>query len=122
MVQPLELQHASWWDRLRGNPIVQPADRFLTTPSEWKDDAELKIYTYGWKKSGLSDIYNFDTSKLVYCTHLIENVPTGEMVFARPLKNGQVLQLFNTWIKEVYGKGFIEGYKKGAADAKQIQK
>ena len=102
--------------------LFQPADRFLTKTSEWKNDVELKIYSYGWKNSGLAEIYNFDTSKLVYCTHLIENVPTGEIVFARPLKNGQVLQLFNAWIKEVYGKGFIEGYKKGAEDAKQMQK
>ena len=117
MVHPLEVRFPGWWDRLRGNKIVQPTERFLSVPKEWKEDSDVKIYCYSWKQSGLSEIYDFDTTRLIYCTHIIENVATGEQVFARPLKNNHIVQLFNSWIQDVYGKGFIEGYEKGSKDA-----
>ncbi|MCP5509762.1 MAG: hypothetical protein H7A39_05075 [Chlamydiales bacterium] len=120
MVNPLEVRVAGWWDRLRGREITQPEDRFLAKPIEWKEDSDLKVYRYNWKDSGLAKIYEFDATRLIYCTHILQNVATGQMVFARQLKNCHVVQLFNSWVQDVRSKGFVEGYEKGYNDAKKI--
>ena len=120
MVNPLEMRVPGWWDRIRGREIVQPEDRFLAKPAEWKEDSDLKVYRYSWKESGLGKIYEFDATRLIYCTHILQNMATGQLVFARQLKNSHIVQLFNSWIQDVHSKGFVEGYEKGYNDAKKI--
>ncbi len=121
-VQPLQVRHPNLWERLKSHEITQPEVKFFGRPSEWQENAEVNVYRFSWTKSGLDRIYEFDTSKLTYCTHILENVATGECIFARPMKNVQLVQLIDSWVEKAYNRGYHAGYDVGYEKAKQLEK
>lgn len=120
-VQPLQVRVASMWERLRGQDFTQPEVKFFGRPSEWQENSDINVYRCSWSKSGLDKIYEFDTSKLTYCTHIVENAATGECTFARPLKNTQLVQLMDANIQKIRNESYRDGVEAGLKRAQELK-
>lgn len=120
-VQPLQVRVQSMWERLRGQDFTQPEVKFFGRPSEWQENSDINVYCCRWSKSGLDKIYEFDTSKLTYCTHVVENAATGECIFASPLKNTQLVLLMDANIQKVRNESYRDGVEAGLKRAEELK-
>ena len=112
-IHPLQERTLSLCDVLCSTKIVQPRMRFITDPANWNVDVDVNIYKLSWRDSGLGEIYEFDQSQLIYCSHMIENVATKEVVFARKMKNEQLVQVIDLVVSQAKEKSYLAGVTDG---------